>query len=87
LACYDALTGKKQWENDFGKGFFASMVVNDGKLYAMDMGGKMHIMKVSRDKKILGEPTLGEKSYATPAFTDGRIIIRGVSSLYCIGDK
>ncbi len=87
LACYDALTGKKQWENDFGKGFYASMVVNDGKLYAMDMGGKMHIMKVSRDKKILGEPTLGEKSYATPAFTDGRIIIRGVSSLYCIGDK
>ena len=87
LACYDALTGKKQWENDFGKGFFASMVVNDGKLYAMDMSGKMHIMKVSRDKKILGEPTLGEKAYATPAFTDGRIILRGVSSLYCIGDK
>ena len=87
MACYDAMTGKKQWENDFGKGFYASPVVTNGKLYAMDMGGKMHILKVSRDKKILGEPSLGEKAFATPAFTDGRIILRGAKSLYCIGDK
>jgi len=87
LACYDAKTGKKQWENDFGKGFYSSPVVADGKLYAMDLGGKMHILKVSREKKILGEPTLGEKTFATPAFTDGHIILRGANNLYCIGDK
>lgn len=87
MACYDATTGKKQWENDFGKGFYASPVITNGKLYAIDMGGKMHILKVSRDKKILGEPSLGERAFATPAFTDGRIILRGINSLYCIGDK
>lgn len=87
MVCYDAITGKKQWEQDFGKGFFSSPVVTEGKLYAIDMSGKMHILKVGREKKILGEPSLGEKAYATPAFTDGKIILRGAKNLYCIGDK
>jgi len=87
IACIDATTGKKQWENDFGTGFYSSPVITEGKIYAIDMGGKMHILKVSRDKKIVGEPTLGEKAFATPAFTDGRIVIRGVNNLFCIGDK
>ena len=87
LACFDATTGKKQWENDFGKGFFSSPVITEGKIYAIDMGGKMHILKVSREKKIVGEPSLGEKAFATPAFTDGRIVLRGVNNLFCIGDK
>jgi outer membrane protein assembly factor BamB len=87
IACLDATTGKKQWENDFGTGFYSSPVITEGKIYAIDMGGKMHILKVSKEKKIVGEPTLGEKAFATPAFTDGRIIIRGVNNLFCIGDK
>jgi outer membrane protein assembly factor BamB len=87
IACFDATTGKKQWENDFGKGFFSSPVITEGKIYVIDMGGKMHILKVSREKKIVGEPNLGEKAFATPAFTDGRIVLRGVNNLFCIGDK
>jgi outer membrane protein assembly factor BamB len=87
MACYDAKTGKKQWENDFGTGFFSSPVITEGKIYATDMSGKTHILKVGREKKIIGEASLGEKAYATPAFTDGKIILRGVNNLYCIGDK
>lgn len=87
MACYDAKTGKKNWENEFGTGFYSSPVVVEGKLYAIDMKGKMHIVKVSKEKKIIGEPTLGEKAFATPAFADGKIILRGSQYLYCIGDK
>ena len=87
MACYDAKSGKKQWENDFGTGFFSSPVITEGKIYATDMSGKTHILKVGREKKIIGEASLGEKAYATPAFTDGKIILRGVNNLYCIGDK
>ena len=87
MACYDAKTGKKNWENEFGTGFYSSPVVVEGKLYAIDMKGKMHIVKVSKEKKIIGEPTLGEKAVATPAFADGKIILRGSQYLYCIGDK
>ncbi len=87
MACYDAKTGKKNWEQEFGTGFYASPVVAEGKLYALDMKGKMHIVKVSKEKKIIGEPTLGEKAFATPAFADGKIILRGSQYLYCIGDK
>ena len=35
----------------------------------------------------LTKNSLDEKCYATPAFADGRIYIRGVENLYCIGDK
>ena len=30
-------------------------------------------------------PKLGEKAYASPAFSDGRIYIRAKGHLYCIG--
>jgi hypothetical protein len=45
----------------------------------------MHIIKADREYKVLGEPALGEESACTPAFTNGRIYIRGESNLYCIG--
>ena len=34
--------------------------------------------------KELGRAALGERVYATPAFLDGRIYMRGAKNLYCI---
>ena len=49
LACYDAATGEKYWEEEATQGFYASPMVADGKLYAMDMGGIMHIYSISKE--------------------------------------
>ena len=87
LVCYDAKNGEKYWEKDFGVGFYASPVVADGKLYAMDMDGTMHILKVDKDGILIGEPRLGEKAFATPAFAQGRIYLRGEKHLFCIGEN
>jgi len=84
LACYDAATGAKQWEEEMNHGFYSSPMIVDGKLYAMDMGGVMHIYRVSNEVNKLGEPALGEESVASPAFSPGRIYLRGDNFLYCI---
>lgn len=87
VVCYDAQTGEKYWEHEAGQGFYSSPVIADGKLYVIDMNGKMHIFKTGKEKTILSEPELGEKAFATPAFTDNRIYLRGQKNLYCIGTK
>ncbi len=87
IVCYDTKTGEKYWEHEADKGFFSSPMVADGKLYIIDLSGIMHIFKTGKEKIIIAEPALGESTFATPAFTDGRIFIRGEKNLYCIGNK
>lgn len=85
VACYDTKTGEKQWEHDAGGGFYSSPVIADGKLYVTDLRGTMYIFAASAEKNLLGTPKLGENTFATPAFSDGRIYLRGERSLFCIG--
>jgi len=87
FVCYDAITGEKYWEHEGYEGYYASPIVADGKVYAVDMGGIMHIFEVNKELKVLGEPKLGEKVFASPAFADGMIYLRGDNSLFCIGNK
>jgi outer membrane protein assembly factor BamB len=86
VVCYDATTGEKYWEMECDNGFYSSPVVADGKVYVIDMSGTTHIMEVSKELKLVGEPELGEKAFATPAFDQNRIYIRGSEYLYCIGE-
>jgi outer membrane protein assembly factor BamB len=44
----------------------------------------MHIIKAADKLGIVAEPSLGEKSDCTPAFSDKSIYIRGKENLYCI---
>ena len=84
LACYDAATGDKYWEEEAIQGFYASPMVADGKLYAIDMGGNMHIYRLGKEVEKLGAPALGERAFASPAFADGILFLRGEKYLYCI---
>jgi len=85
LVCYDAKTGEMLWEHDVGTGFYASPVVAGNKIYALDTDGVMHILELSREVKVVAEPELGEDGFASPAFSEGKIFIRGAGTLYCFG--
>ena len=86
LVCYDAKTGEKQWEKEYGDGFYSSPMVADGKLYIIDLGGVTHIIKADRTGTVVGEAELGEGGFALPVFADGVIYLRGHEHLYCIGE-
>jgi len=88
--CFKAADGEKLWEEDIGEGrdsFLASPSLVGDKLYLLTEKGVMIIAEVLPKYKELARCELGEKCCASPAFVDGRIYIRGVENLYCIGKE
>ncbi|MHC4726373.1 MAG: outer membrane protein assembly factor BamB family protein [Planctomycetota bacterium] len=87
LACYKNSDGTKLYEQDLRENFMASPTLVGDKLYLLTEEGVMLIIQAGPEYKELTKCELGEKCYASPAFLDGRIYIRGLENLYCIGTK
>jgi outer membrane protein assembly factor BamB len=85
VACYNGKNGTRYWEHEFETPIFASPILAGGKIYLLDKKGIMHIFEDDQNYAAVGESPLGEGSSCTPAFADGKIIIRGDKNLYCIG--
>ena len=87
LLCYDAKTGKKAYEHEFEKVFNASPSLAGERLYLLTTKGVTYVVRAGRKFELLRTNKLGEAVYASPAFQDGRIYIRGKKHLYCIAKK
>jgi len=85
VACYDAANSTKYWEHEYGDGIYASPVYADGKVYIMDMGGHLHVLKMAKEFTVIADSDLGEKAVCSPVFADGKMYLRGFENLYCIG--
>ena len=85
MVCYDAVTGQKYWEKDYGNNIYSSPMIVNGMVYILDRKGTMHIIKADKEYSLIAESKLGEESVCTPAFTEGKIYLRGEKNLYCIG--
>jgi len=77
----------KLWEQELDTEFNASASLVGDKLYLLSTKGVMIIAQAGRSYKEIVRCELGEECYASPAFADGRIYIRVVENLYCIGNK
>ena len=86
LTCYDCTDGAKLWEQDLDTNFMASPSLVGNRMYLLSEEGVMFIAEVGAEYKELASCKLGEDVYASPAFADGRIYIRGTKNLYCIGN-
>ncbi|MBN1410951.1 MAG: PQQ-binding-like beta-propeller repeat protein [Spirochaetales bacterium] len=87
ITCLDRKEGTVLWTREFEEGFYASPIMVGERIYYLDRKGTMHIFKDGPEYTFLGEPELGEDSVCTPAFQGGRIYIRTLKNLYCIGSK
>jgi outer membrane protein assembly factor BamB len=85
LESYNVSDGKKLWEKDLKEYFLASPSLVGNNLYLLSEKGVMYIAEAGSEYKQLAKCELGEKCHASPVFADGRIYIRGVENLYCIG--
>jgi len=86
LTCYKVSDGTKLWEKYLKIEFMASPSLVGKHLYLMGEKGTMIILEAGEVYKQLHRCELGEQVYASPAFSDGRIYIRGKNNLYCIGN-
>ena len=57
----------------------------DGKLYLTSEDGDVFVVKAGPAYELLAKNSMGEVVMATPAISDGLIIVRGLKNVYAIG--
>jgi outer membrane protein assembly factor BamB len=84
VASFDTKTGELRKEHELNTEFYSSPVIAEGKIYLFSNDGKMHIFSANNDFNIIDSFETGERTFATPAFTDGKIVVRTEKSIYCV---
>jgi outer membrane protein assembly factor BamB len=84
-SCWDAKTGTKCWAERLGKHHSASAVAAEGRVYFTDDDGVTFVVRAGSEFELLARNSIGERSFASPAFSDGDVFLRGEKSLFCIG--
>jgi outer membrane protein assembly factor BamB len=88
LATYDVVTGKQIYQERLGGtggAFSASPVAGDGKVYFSSEDGDIFVVKAGPKYELLGKNSIGEVVMATPALSDGLLIIRGLKHVHAVG--
>lgn len=84
VCAYDAESGELAGEHEFSDTFYSSPMVADGKVYLFGNSGKCYIFSANRDFKLLANFDTGEATFATPAFTEDRMVVRTDKTLYVV---
>ena len=88
--CIELKTGKVVWEQRLkGKASatdsWASMVLAGDKLYVINKAGDAFVLRASPQFELLSTSSLGERTLASIAPSDGNLFIRTYKALWCIG--
>jgi outer membrane protein assembly factor BamB len=88
LQALDAKTGKatKQGRLEASDDYYASPVGGDGKVYVVDVQGRLTVISAQEKWSILHTANFVDDVYATPALADGRVYLRTSKHLYCFGE-
>ena len=88
VAALDAKTGELRKEHELpAMDFQSSPIIADEKIYLIDYKGNVFVFSANSDFTLLHSFETGEPTLATPAFTDGKIVIRTEKSIYCVVNK
>ncbi|MDP1561667.1 MAG: PQQ-binding-like beta-propeller repeat protein [Pirellulaceae bacterium] len=95
LHAHDSKTGQELWTHNLGTVGKSGPVWADGKIYATEVNGNVHILKPSREGcEILSHVELHGTSapgfdeiYASPAISRGRVVIVSRDRTICLGEK
>jgi len=75
--CWDAATGTERWKQRLGGGFSGSPVLVGDTILATSEAGTTHLFKATPERFVaVGENTLGDECFASPAVCGGRIYLR-----------
>jgi outer membrane protein assembly factor BamB len=84
---YDAASGKLKWTERLGGDFKASPIAADRKIYFLNTSGLCTVVAAKDKFEKLAANQLNDETLASPAAADGRLLVRGRETLYCIGSK
>jgi outer membrane protein assembly factor BamB len=89
MACYNAKTGERIYQQrigDKGGSYSASPVAADGKIYLSSEDGDIFVVKAGPKYELLSANPMGEVLMATPAISEGIILVRGQHNLFAIAE-
>ena len=88
VTAYNAETGKRAFRGRIGTGgsFSASPVAADGKLFVSSEDGEIYVVSAADGLAQVAKNDMKEVVMATPAISDGLIIVRTLGHLYGIGN-
>lgn len=86
LTAYDAVTGERLYRARVGGGgaFSASPIAADGHLYMASEDGDVFVVRAGREYLEVGKNVMGEVIMATPAISDGVMIVRTLGHVWGI---
>ena len=87
LTCHDARTGKEIYGKQrfpSGASFTASPWAYNGQLFFLSEDGKTFVVKAGPKFELVQTNDLDELCLATPAVSQGHLLIRTASKLYCL---
>ncbi len=87
LVCRDAKTGAENKVHELDNTFYSSPMIVEGKLYIFDTTGNLYILTADKECRLINTVKTGEKTFATPAFTDGKMVVRSDKNIYCVAKK
>jgi len=83
--CFETKTGKILWQERMGT-HHASLVSANGLVYFLNDEGVMNVVHAGREFERVAQNPIGEKTFASPAISGGKIFLRGEKHLFCIGN-
>lgn len=87
IRCFDAVTGKKHFEQRLGGNSLAvaaSLVAGDGKVYVPTQDGDMIVLAAGNTFQQLAKNAMGAGLMATPAIADGVLYVRTASQMVAV---
>ena len=84
VATFNAQTGEVMKYMELNTSFDSSPIIVENKIYLACTEGKIFIFSANGDFNLINTIDTGEKMFATPAFTDKKIVIRSENNLYCV---
>ncbi len=89
LTVHDAASGELIYRQRIGRAesFSSSPVAADGRLYFTSEEGKTYVVRSGPVYELLAENELGEVVMASPAISDGMMILRGMHHLFALGER
>lgn len=91
LSAYDAATGERKYQQRLlesaSSAFTSSPVANDGRIYIASEDGQMIVLKAGATFERIANNAMGASVLATPAISEGRLIVRTQGELMAVGRR
>ena len=84
LSAYEAKTGTRIYQERLPSSFSASPVAADGRLYLASEDGDVFVVKAGPRYELLATNSMGKALMATPALSDGVLIVRTENYVYAL---